>query len=720
MSEYDDLLEPPAAANEYDSVLDSSLQQLRGSVRGVINRNPDEAATDQKLAAQTGVPAPVVARNRPEVQRQAQLNDYDTLINTNPKLSEFLSTSDNASVAHDDIANLSGLEWITKAFRAAHAESWKQVELGTLRAKQLFSGDKAYGEFTPDDQARIDRLKSEVSEPTDYGAEHWYSRMVTESGSLLPMVENAMIEGGKLGALSAGAFATTALIAGQAGPQIATPEEVVTVPAAALTGFSIGTSTGAAKAMFDVGAGLAYDEFKDIKDENGNGLDDGVARGAAIMVGGVNAALQSVSLGTALKYIPGLRQVVPDVGRAAVKAALQKATFREAVKRFAKGYADTVGTGVTASVLQEATTILGEEVTKHLSPGDFKGMTPEQIAERISETAVRAAEGMAVVGAAGPMTGFLRDAYRVHTAESNQAVFKSLGDLSKDSKLRQRLPEKFQQYVASLRDGANVTDIRIPVEAFDTYFQTQKLDPATVAREVTGSDSAYTEAKAAGTDLVIPLDQYATKLAPTDHHAALMPDLRLHPDDMTQREAQAWQEQAHSLVSEMAKMDAPSEASRPVFDDVHGQLLAAGYEQGAAEHNATLMASVFETLGKRTNTDPLELYQRYRLNIQNEQPDVLTKLSKIDLNVDPMIDRAARRRRAHGSGDFRPVALGVPKREGRATRPRRGALQPRRAEVAARARQARRSHARSRRGARPRSGLHRSGRDAKRTPRGAR
>lgn len=628
MTKYDELLD----RNKYDAILDAPQTQLRTAVRGALDRDPDQAANVVSLSERTGLPAPIVERNRELVERQDELSRYDALLERSPEVARFLSEPDNAAVARDDVSSLSGLEWATRAFGQAHREQWKTIELGTLRARQLGR------DLTPEENARVTQLKSEIT-GSDFGAEDWYEKVVVETGRLLPTIEHSTVAGVRTGLVTGLGAAGVTAIAGQAGPQVAVPEEIITVPSAASIGFKLGAAAGAAKAAYDLEAGLALDEFLDIRDETGQPLDVGIARGAASMVGAVNAGLESLGLAAILKRIPGVKHLVPSMGRVAVKEALQRATFRQAVKTFAAGYAMSVGTEVTTEVLQEATTILGGQIAGQLSSENFKGLTSQQIADRLADIAIKTTQGMALIGGAGPGAQFVADAQRAQQAERNQAVFEALGQHASDSKLRQRLPERFQAYVARLREGGEVQDVRIPVEEFATYFQTQGLDPAEVAREVTGSDAAYTEAQAAGTDLVIPLEAYATRLAPTDHHAKLMPNLRLRADEMTAREAEQWRAQAESLTQELSGMAAGTAPPSAVYDDVLGQLLASGIERGAAEQNAQLMSSVFETLGARTGTDPMALYERYGLRVRQEVPAVLQSVGNLDTKLDPLIDR---------------------------------------------------------------------------------
>ena len=92
-----------------------------------------------------------------------------------------------------------------------------------------------------------------------------------------------------------GAAAAAAAIAGQAGPQIALPEEIVTAPGA----FLVGMQAGSATSNFEIEAGLAYNEMIS------QGISPETAKNIALSVGGVNAALELVQMDELVKSCCG-------------------------------------------------------------------------------------------------------------------------------------------------------------------------------------------------------------------------------------------------------------------------------------------------------------------------------------------------------------------------------------------------------------------------------
>ena len=91
-------------------VVQGQRTALRSSLYGALLANPDMAARAQKLGRQTGLPADVVERNLPEVQRNVQLDEFDQVLKNSPTVAQWMMDQNNAKVAHDDVDNMSAVE----------------------------------------------------------------------------------------------------------------------------------------------------------------------------------------------------------------------------------------------------------------------------------------------------------------------------------------------------------------------------------------------------------------------------------------------------------------------------------------------------------------------------------------------------------------------------------------------------------------------------------
>ena len=126
-------------------------------------------------------------------------------------------------------------------------------------------------------------------------------------------------------------------LAGQAGPQIAVPEE--TVPAAAATG-AVGMRAGTLEAAFYLERNLAMLEYHNFRDADGKRMDTDIARGAAVAAGTLNAALETTGACGDRQRIPGLDRLYQVGGRTAVNRlvgdmAARNKTFADRLKKLA-------------------------------------------------------------------------------------------------------------------------------------------------------------------------------------------------------------------------------------------------------------------------------------------------------------------------------------------------------------------------------------------------
>lgn len=664
---------------------------LKTSLLGAATVDPDAFARDVSLGEKAGMHPEFVAELPEEARERALLSSppVASLLKKAPRTAAFLSNHDNAKLAHDDIESLAGIEGligapgfgleasslnllearperIVRAFRTGQ----KETELGRLGYEAV------EGRLTPEGQARIAELEPQIE------AQGVEAREVGGfvGDFLLPAAKIAgqMYESGKralaMGAVTGTAFGTGALAAGPAAP--------IAAPVAAIAGFGAGLTAGFLKDTMLVEGGQAYLELKRIRGDNGETIPEETARTAAVTVGLVNAVIEGATLKVvAAPFKRFLKRAVLDAAAEQAAQALVRPTVGRALTRFGREYGQTIAAETTQEVLQEVTNVVAAEVAKASTAGDFSPATVEEIGNRIWGIASETARAMVVLGPLGPALNLRSDIRAARAGERNRETFEALGQAAQGSRLIQRLPEKAREFVESVTAGGPLESIAIPVEEWSTYWQGKGVDPAAAAAEVLADPSGYAEALATGSDLVIPLPRYVSKIAGTEHHAGLVEDLRLRPGDMTGREAKAFRDRQAETTAQIPELDEAESASDvEVFRDVYEKLLAAARDPAVAQREATLTQSVFRSLGARAGVDPLELYQRYGLEITGPSlregegiaPDVSATTESIrgsqawkDLALEmvekkfrgkkyegerPLLDRLAKMGRIHASG----------------------------------------------------------------------
>lgn len=652
MSDFDNWYKSQTIDKPQQSVLDSeqksdfeqwtenaNAQQnttLTSSLNIGQNTNPEIQARVLKQQMRTGLPTELITRNLDDIEKESKRADFDAgeFRKNSPIVANYLQNEDNAKLSHDDTESLTGIEWLFQAPAKAFNRGYDEVNLAQLRFHQITN------QLNDDQLAMIEQIKSQRA--SNFGADSWLQESLVEASRQIPqLIETARTAGWT--SLAGGAsFGGGALAVGQMGPQVALPEEIVTVPAATVTGLGLGWKAGALEESFRLQTGFAYDEFLDFRDVNDQPLDDEVAKLAAITAGSINSGLELVSFDAITKSIPGADKILSKGGTALVKEALKNPTVLNAFKEFGKRYSTLVGTQVLTDVAQELVNMIAGEVAKSYQ-GDFQQADVGDYGERILQTADTSLKAAVLLAAPGPGANLAIDYTKAKKAENNRAMMENLGELATNSKTKQRVPEKFRELVKNIKEAGTVKNVMIPVTEWTTLFQNQNLNPEQVAAEVMGDNGqAYREAVATDTDFVIPLEAYADSLAASEYHQELLDNSRFHPEEMTPKEARQWQAENQQRLEETIQTVADTvnvqDESQFIMDDLVAQLKATGMSDTDSQTSAIQMQSVFNTLAQRTGVDVKQLWQRYGPAIKRQVPEELQQ-GMFDINLDTVINR---------------------------------------------------------------------------------
>ena len=188
-------------------------------------------------------------------------------------------------------------------------------------------------------------------------------------------------------AAAGGAAATAAVVSG--------PGAVVTAPAAAAAAGGAAFAAGTLTRTSAIEAGQAFDEFRKLKDENGNTITLQQALFASDIVGSINGALEVAGLGVAAKLIPGVRNLFKD----GVRGFLRQPTVGRAFVNFIKAYAQGWTGEVSTEMAQEMNNIVTSGILQ--GKGIAETMKDPQTAEQLSEIFDKVGKAMAVLGAVG-------------------------------------------------------------------------------------------------------------------------------------------------------------------------------------------------------------------------------------------------------------------------------------------------------------------------------
>lgn len=597
---------------------------------------PDTAARIFKLQLKTGLPHEVIARNLDEVEKQAARSDFDAVAfrKSSPVLAAWLDQHPlNASMASDDLIPLTAIERVlgigrnvSGALAAGVAQFsqgiWGAVQAGAETVGATHSPSLPIGLLTEGNvdlyrQPAVRNPDGSISTVDSFsanidGRETLLPTVMTDGRHLTP--EDAIAEfkqtGKHLGVFTTAEAATA--YAQQLHEEYAAGK-YATGFSSKLAAFAAGSAAVAEQLASQLrgtqhGAGFTERGIYGGIESMGQmapGLGLGLLAGPAAMLGlaGVTtggqaysqAREQGVGVGTSLAFggFQGAVEVATEfipAHRLLADVAI-RAPF---LKLVAHQIAPEIAGEEVATALQD----LGEWATL---PSNKERTFTDYLKDRPSAAAATA---ISTIVATGLQTGVTHGTIR---------MLEALGTAASESKTIQRSPEAAQAFIAQATAGSPVETVYAPLESWQTYWQSQGMDPAKMAADVTGSVEAYPNAAREGSDLPIPLSRYVTQLA-KEHGDFFKNELRLKPDEMTGRELAAFEQQVKTQP-----VEAPSEPS-PVRAAVLEQLTAAHVPTKTAESYADLYEAAIGTLAERAGVTPEGLYAQYGLKIT--RPDL--------------------------------------------------------------------------------------------------
>lgn len=564
-------------ANEYDDLIQEEKREaLRQSMFVASKQQPDTEAKLQMLSARTGVPLDAIRLTAPEVEMHDRLQsfDYEKILKESPRLSAWMADPKNSGVSSDDWENLSRTEKLFTHSKDYLGASAKGV-IGDL-VGGIVSGASSY----LDVGARaIDRpirgvLGDRVADM------FWY--------------EPAKINGISIDPLSG--LKATGQNLKRLGEFLGPPKERQTLG----TDVAAGTGQLAGQiALFLITGGTATAtqllmQGTDVMTEKvAKDISDPALKDSAIIVGaGVTPLLERLGIDALLNRVP------PEI--------------RNRTLRF---IADKVAAGGIEAAQEFAEALLQDTARYVFSNRDapiLEGVTREMSAAGLSAAIVRTALGI---------RGY-------NKAKQTEDFFTALGDQAGASKLRERMPERFKELIEKYTEDGPLRQVFVPADKFVEYFQSQNIDPSQMAMELGVSN--LKEAVIANSDVVIPMADFAARIAPTDHLQGLMPDLRLRQDEMTAREAKEAkaevEERATEIQEELRQINSLAEQEGRLSDAVQHivgnveQQLAKRYTPDTAKQLSTVMRGI-AVLAQRASpdTDPVaaaqNLWSKYGLII---------------------------------------------------------------------------------------------------------
>ena len=151
----------------------------------------------------------------------------------------------------------------------------------------------------------------------------------------------------------------------------------------ATTGFATGMAFGSTLEMFKMEAGSAYLDLIRTKDKDGRGMDPTLARGAALGIGLINAALENLQLKTVIENIPGGRAALEALKGGGAKRLMNVPTIRGALLKLGKEKLEDITEESFQEMAQEIVPIVAGELAKAISGREFEHVSVEDAVNQV-------------------------------------------------------------------------------------------------------------------------------------------------------------------------------------------------------------------------------------------------------------------------------------------------------------------------------------------------
>lgn len=202
-------------------------------------------------------------------------------------------------------------------------------------------------------------------------------------------------------------------------------------------------------------------------------------------------------------------------------------------------------------------------------------------------------------------------------AEETKNSLIEIGDAVKETKLHARSPEALNEFVqAAAKEGSGY--VYIDIDEFVGYWQSAKEgEIETIMDSIEGVNAQIEDAMISGGDIKIPVSEYATKIAPTEHNAGLAEIARLRQEDVSAsqvNEAVKEQESSVEKEGERIKFNQSADIVKSLISD---EITKTGkFGKDVADKYAALHSAFAKMVAKETGVLPHEAYEKYAIKVQ--------------------------------------------------------------------------------------------------------
>ena len=557
---------------------EGDVAKFRASTSLAVGANPDEVAKQKKIAEQLGAPLPAVEAIPDQAELMVKLKKIDGDTVNAPALRRKFTDADFARLAHDDSGPLAAIESSLSYLTSIHGRGlFPRISAGIWEAGSGMSG-AVRGAFEGA-ATLIDPLVGTILPANPFGMVGERFGQAASNAKATARGVSPPAEGVVAGGIDSGISSLT--------QNLLTMPLLLVNPAAGM-----GAMTG-------IVGGQGYQDAR----EAGKGVGQSLTFGASQAA--VEYATEKLPVSFLLKDLKA-------------GAPLYKMLLKQVASEIPGEQA--------ATILQD----LNEWAVLHPEKpfSAYLEERPSAAAQTLIATMIGVGGNVAVVRGVETVVDRMRgQEMRARNAQDAAAQLEQLVKVASASKLLERDPATFAQFVAEATEGGPVENVYIdPTVLVNTLNQAgvtqDQLPPSLVAQ--------IAEAQQTGADVRIPTSEFATALATQPFGPTLIDNLRTSEDAMTRAEAKVFMqsEGAKQVQQEVERVlaerqgDETFKASRDVVRDQFLEQLNAA-KRFTPEVNtayATMLGNFYAVAAAKMGMTPEDLVKQYQLNITAEVP----------------------------------------------------------------------------------------------------
>lgn len=248
-------------------------------------------------------------------------------------------------------------------------------------------------------------------------------------------------------------------------------------------------------------------------------------------------------------------------------------------------------------------------------------------------------QGALTTGASALARQAVRRADETSAVEADAAGIQAVADTAANSALRARSPETFEDFIGQLAQDGPVENLYVDAQTMAQVLGEQGLAAAIEA--VPAIRDQLADALANGSDIQIPVEQFAARLAGTDAAPALLDHLRANPILPSRAEVQALAQgdttnvvaEAGQIVAAQQVDEAFTASAERVQTSFLDQLNTAGrFSKDVNAAYAGLVSNFYAVQAARLGITPEQMAERYPLKITSEAPGTRPGAATMDQN----------------------------------------------------------------------------------------